>query len=62
MKGLDKDFGLDRNRPFYIVSRLPMERVVDVTQGNALYLRRMKPGYAKQQWFFDPVTKTIKSQ
>jgi len=62
VKGLDKDFGLDRNRPFYIVSRLPMERVVDVTQGNYLYLRRMKHDYIKQQFFFDPVTKTIKSQ
>jgi len=27
-KGLDKDFGFEMNRPFYIQSRLPMGRVL----------------------------------
>jgi len=61
-EGLDKDFGFKVNKPFYIVSRLPMERVIEMVSNRYLYQRQFKtnkPTY--QQWFFDPVSKTIKS-
>jgi hypothetical protein len=35
-KGLDKDFGLEINRPFYIESRLPTNRVLEYQAGHAL--------------------------
>jgi hypothetical protein len=38
-KGLDKDFGFHINRPFYIVSRLPTNRVVEYQGGNVLRIK-----------------------
>jgi hypothetical protein len=35
-KGLDKEFGFSINRPFYIVSRLPTNRVLEYKPGHAL--------------------------
>ena len=61
-KGLDTDFGFHINRPFYIVSRLPMARVVECHGANNIWLRRWRNNVAAQQFFFDGVSKTIKSQ
>ena len=37
---MNKDFGFHMNRPFYIVSRLPMRRVIQVVGGRNLVLKR----------------------
>jgi len=60
-KGLDKDFGLYVNKPFYIRSRLPSRRMVECI-GNYVYQTRWKSGNTSQQWFFDPKTKTIRNK
>lgn len=55
-KGLNKSFGLFINRPFFIVSSMPMERVAQdatwVTTGN-------KSTNPNQLWRFDITSKTI---
>jgi hypothetical protein len=40
-KGLNKDFGLFVNKPFFIVSRMPMKRVIEVVllEEETLFLR-----------------------
>lgn len=37
--GLDEESGLHRNRPFYIVSRLPKRRCVEVVGGRRLVIK-----------------------
>lgn len=37
-EGLDKNFGFYINRPFYIVSRMPLRRVIEVVEGQYLVL------------------------
>jgi hypothetical protein len=61
-KGLNKNFGFHINRPFYIVSRLPMQRVVEAIGANDMRLRRYIKGRVAQQYYFDEVSKTIRSQ
>jgi len=61
-KGVNEDFGFHVNRPFYIVSRLPMQRVVQAQGNNNIALNRWVKNRAAQQWWFDPVSKTIRSQ
>jgi len=39
-KGLDKDFGFEINRPFYIVSRLPTNRVLEYQSGHNLWIKQ----------------------
>jgi hypothetical protein len=39
-KGLDEDFGFEINRPFYIVSRLPTNRVLEYRGGHNLYIKQ----------------------
>jgi hypothetical protein len=60
-KGLVADFGLYANRPFYIRSRLPMQRVAECHGANNIWLKRWRKNVAAQQWYFDEVTKTIKN-
>jgi hypothetical protein len=38
-KGINKNFGFHINRPFYIISRLPMRRVIEVVGGRNVVLR-----------------------
>lgn len=59
-KGLDKDFGFDINRPFYIVSRLPTNRVIEYRGGHHLWIKQWVMNKRSQQWVFDE-TRTIKS-
>jgi len=60
-KGMNKDFGFEVNRPFYIVSRLPMNRVLEQVGTNGyVRIRQYVAGKTQQQWIFDE-TKTIKS-
>jgi hypothetical protein len=60
-KGLNKEFGMHCNRPFYFVSRLPMHRVMQSHGANNIALNRWVKGRNYQQWFFDCVSKTIRS-
>jgi hypothetical protein len=41
-KGLNKDFGFHINRPFYMVSKLPMNRVAECHGANNVWLRRWR--------------------
>jgi hypothetical protein len=59
-KGLDKDFGWEINRPFYIVSRLPTNRVLEYQGGNVLRIRMWQMNKRSQQWVYDS-SRTIKS-
>jgi hypothetical protein len=60
-KGLVKDFGFHANRPFYIRSRLPMQRVAEM-HGNAnIWIRRWRKNSKQQQWIFDPVKNVIRN-
>jgi hypothetical protein len=61
-KGLVGDFGFYANRPFYLRSRLPMQRVMECIGANNITLRRWRKNTKAQQFYFDPVSKTIKSQ
>jgi hypothetical protein len=61
-KGMNDEFGFHINRPFYIVSRLPMKRVVQCHGANNLALNRYYKNRVAQQFFFDGVSKTIRSQ
>jgi hypothetical protein len=60
-KGLDKDFGFHRNRPFYIRSRLPMKRIAECVGASNVQIRRYVKSRTAQQWFFDPISKTLKN-
>ena len=60
-KGLNKDFGFHCNRPFYMVSRLPMKRVVQSHGANNIALNRYVKGRNYQQWTFNCIDKTIRS-
>jgi hypothetical protein len=62
-KGLNEEFGFMINKPFYIVSELPFNRVATMNGGNAWLLqRRWNNGIKlRQQWFFDEKTKTIRN-
>lgn len=61
-KGHDHDFGFRVNSPFYLVSRLPMQRVVEAIGANNLVIKTYAKNRRAQQFAFDPVSKTIKSQ
>jgi hypothetical protein len=61
-KGVHKDFGFAVNRAFYIRSRMPMKRVVEVV-GSDVRLRRWHGSRVRQQTYrFDAVSKTVKSE
>lgn len=42
-------------------SRLPMKRVAECHGANNVWLRKYRKNVLGQQWFFDGVSKTIKS-
>ena len=60
-KGLDKDYGFHRNRPFYIRSRMPMKRLAECISASNVTLKRYAKSRKAQQWFFDPISKTVKN-
>jgi hypothetical protein len=61
-KGLDKEFGFEINRPFYFVSNMPMKRVAECVGANNVILRRYVKNRLGQQFYFDGVSRTIRSQ
>jgi hypothetical protein len=60
-KGLNRDFGFYGNRPFYIRSKLPMQRFVEVVGGRNVVLKTFSKDRRAQQFVFDTKSKTIKS-
>jgi hypothetical protein len=55
------EFGFHPNRPFYLRSRMPFKRVIGM-HGNAhLYFYRGKTNNKAHQFWFDPVSKTIRN-
>jgi len=60
-KGLNEEFGFHINRPFYIVSELPFNRVAESIGANNITLKRWRKNVLAQQWYFDEVSKTIRS-
>ena len=61
-KGLNEEYGFYINRPFYIRSRLPMQRVLQCHGANNVLMSRYVKNNLGQQFFFDEVSKTVKSQ
>jgi adenylate kinase family enzyme len=61
---MSKDFGFKINEPFYIVSRLPMNRVAEVVGGRNIVLKTLDANRKRQEqmFVFDNVSKTIKSK
>jgi hypothetical protein len=51
---------MDIGKPFFIVSRMWMNRVMTVEGGKNVVIRS-RTGKKEQQWVFDNVSKTIKS-
>jgi uncharacterized protein (UPF0248 family) len=60
-KGLNEEFGFHINRPFYLVSELPFNRVVEMLGGTNVVLKRWRNNVRQQQFFFDEVTKTVRN-
>ena len=60
-KGLNKESGFHCNRPFYMVSRLPMKRVAQCHGANNIALNRYVKGRNYQQFTFNCGDKTIRS-
>jgi hypothetical protein len=59
-KGLNKAFGFHVNRPFYIQSKLWLERVISVGGSKNLVIQS-RTDKDHQRWYFDQASKTIKS-
>jgi hypothetical protein len=45
-----------------MVSRMPMKRVAECVGANNIQLKRWRNNVAGQQFFFDGISKTVKSQ
>jgi hypothetical protein len=60
-KGFNKEFGFHINRPFYIRSRMPMQRIAECHGANNVWLKRWRRNVRAQQWYFDEVSKTLKN-
>jgi hypothetical protein len=58
---MHEDFGFHVNRPFYIVSRLPLRRVAECIGASDVRLRRYIKNTNAQQWTFNGISKTINS-
>jgi hypothetical protein len=58
-KGFNKEYGMHINRPFYLRSRMPMQRVAECHGANNVWLKRWRKNTNAQQWFFDEKSKTI---
>jgi hypothetical protein len=58
---MNEQFGFHINRPFYIRSRLPFQRVAECQGANNVALKRWRKNTKAQQWYFDEVSKTIKN-
>jgi hypothetical protein len=55
-----RGFGFLALEPFYLRSRLPMQRVAECVGANNIVLKKWANGRKAQQFRFDPVSKTVK--
>lgn len=60
-EGFSEEYGFYIGKPFYMRSRLPMQRVAECVGANNVVLRTYRKNTRAQQWIFDGVSKTIKS-
>jgi len=60
-KGLNEEFGFYINRPFYLVSELPFNRVAEMLGGTNMVLKRWRNNQRQQQFWFDEVSKTVRN-
>jgi hypothetical protein len=60
-KGLNEEFNFHINRPFYLVSELPFNRVAESIGANNVTLKRWRNNVLAQQFYFDENSKTIRS-
>jgi len=58
-KGLNKEFGLEIERPFYFVSKMWMNRVVECHGATHLKLNTLNKANKGQQFYLDDKTQTI---
>jgi hypothetical protein len=58
---LNEEFGFHINRPFYLVSELPFNRVAEMHGNTNVWLKRWRNNVKQQQWRFDEVTKVIRN-
>jgi hypothetical protein len=58
-KGLNKNFGLEVNRPFFIQSKMWMGRVLTCHSAYHMRLNTLLRTRLAQQWVFDGKSKTI---
>jgi hypothetical protein len=61
-EGMHEDFGFQINKPFYFRSRMPFRRIVEAHGNHHITLRRWRKNQVVQQWWFDGVSKTVRSQ
>jgi len=59
---IEDQYGFDINRPFYIRSRMGMKRVIETIGANNMVIKKYRKNVTAQQFFFDGVSKTIRSQ
>jgi hypothetical protein len=59
--GMNDEFGFVIGKPFYLRSRLPFHRVAECQGASNVILKRWRNNQKQQQWYFDGVTKTIRS-
>lgn len=55
------EYGFHNHRHFHIVTALPSRRYVELIGGNNIALK-VSNGRSQQVWYFDWVTKTLKSK
>lgn len=60
-KGLNKEFGLEIERPFFIVSKMWMNRVVECVGASNLVMKTLRTTNKGQQFYLDDKTQTIQS-
>jgi hypothetical protein len=60
-KGLNEEFGFHINRPFYLVSELPFNRVMEMLGNTQVLQKRWRNNQKAQQWWFDEVSKTVRN-
>jgi hypothetical protein len=58
---MSKDAGLRVMEPFYLRSKLPMQRVAECVGASNVTLKKWVNNRKAQQWRFDSVSKTIKN-
>jgi hypothetical protein len=54
-----RGFGFYANEPFYLRSRLPMQRVAECVGANNVVLKKWAKNRKAQQWQWNPITKAI---